>query len=124
MSGARARFLDRDEILRRLTDRATRLANANPNVLEVSLFGSLARSNHAPGSDADIYVLLREDPRRFVDRIPEFLDAFSEVGVPVEVLAYTVEEFARMEDSCFIRSVAKERVVLAARRGVEDENCG
>lgn len=91
---------------------------ANPNVIEVRLFGSLARSTHAPGSDADIYVLLREDPRRFVDRIPEFMEAFSGVGVSVEVLPYTVEESIRMRTSGFMRSITKDCVVLAERRNV------
>lgn len=115
MPGVKVRFLNRDEILGRLVALARQLLTSRNDVLEVSLFGSLVRGNYAPGSDADIYILLEDDPRRFTDRIPEFLDHFSGVGVPVEVFPYTVKEISEMEDIGFIRSLLKEKSVLDSR---------
>ena len=115
MSGVKVRFLHREEILSRILPAAEKLLTLNPNVLEINLFGSLAKGNHAPGSDADIYILLKEDSRRFTDRIPEFLDDFSKMGIPVEVFPYTREEIAKMRDRGFIKTMLKEKVVLASR---------
>ena len=115
MNGVRVRFLNREEIVPRLVTIAEQLLVSNTDVLEVSLFGSLARGNYAPGSDADIYILLKNDPRRFVDRIPEFLEQFCGVALPVEVFPYTTEEIKRMSDRGFIKTILEEKIVLASR---------
>jgi predicted nucleotidyltransferase len=117
MNGVKVRFLDRDKLLSRLTGLARELIASRGNVLEVSLFGSLARGNYGPGSDADIYILLSRDQRRFIDRIPEFLDHFSGVGVPVEVFPYTIEEKARIENEGMMKTILREKMVLDARKG-------
>jgi predicted nucleotidyltransferase len=116
MSGVKVRFLNREEIVSRLVVLAKRLLAARADVIEVSLFGSLVRGNYAPGSDADILILLREDSRRFIDRIPEFLSHFSNVGVPIEVFPYTQDELEKMADRDFIRTTQKEKMVLDARQ--------
>ncbi len=118
MNGVKVRFLNRDEILPRLVESAQRLLESRADVLEVSLFGSLARGNYSPASDADIYILLKEDSRRFIDRIPEFLTHFSRAGLPVEVFPYTLEEVARLRDGGFIKTIEKEKIVLSEQMGV------
>ena len=115
MGGVRVKFLNREEVLHRLKALAQTLVDFNLDVLEVSLFGSLARGDYLPRSDADIYILLREDPRRFVDRIPEFLDHFSDSGVAVEVFPYTVQEFEKMKERSFVSTLQKEKILLASR---------
>jgi predicted nucleotidyltransferase len=115
MSGVRVRFLRREEVLPHLADLARELVALRLDVLEVSLFGSLARGNHGASSDADIYILLRSDPRRFIDRISEFLDHFSDVGVPVEVFPYTLQEMETMKGSAFITTLEREKILLASR---------
>ncbi len=115
MSGVRVRFLRREEVLPRLADLARELVASRVDVLEVSLFGSLARGNHGASSDADIYILLRSDTRNFIDRIPEFVDHFSDVGVPVEVFPYTLHEMERMKGRAFITTLDREKILLASR---------
>ena len=115
MNGVKVRFLNRSEILPRLEALAQRLLASREDVLEISLFGSLARGDYAPGSDADVYILLKEDSRRFVDRIPEFLKHFSGAGLPVEVFPYTLEEVAKMRDGGFITAIEKGKIVLSER---------
>ena len=115
MCGVKVRFLNRDEILPRLTNRARELLALKRDVLEVSLFGSLVRGNYAPGSDADIYVLVREDQRRFTDRIPELLKHFSDLGIHVDVFPYTLEEVERMEDEFFFREIQATKILLCSR---------
>jgi predicted nucleotidyltransferase len=115
MNGVKVKFLNRDEILQKLTSLAKQLLNSRQDVLEVSLFGSLARGNYAPGSDADILVLLKEDSRKFTDRIPEFLDHFSGVGLPIEVFPYTAKEVSAMQREGFMKTVQREKVTLHAQ---------
>ncbi len=117
MSGAKIRFINKDEILKLLQIFAKQLLAEKENVIEISLFGSLVRGNYSPRSDADIYILLKEDPKTFMDRIPEFLDYFSNVGLPVEVFPYTTEEIEKFRDNPFIQTIQKEKLILAKRTG-------
>jgi len=117
MNGVRIRFLNKSEILPRLGAAARKILSSRDYVLEVSLFGSLVRGNYAPGSDADILILLRKDSRRFLDRIPEFLEEFSGVGIPVEVFPYTIQELKEMEDSSFLKTIQEEKEILASKGG-------
>jgi predicted nucleotidyltransferase len=115
LRGVSITFLEREPILARLTQRAQQLLATHPQVREVGLFGSLVRGDYGPGSDADLLVILESDPRRFVDRIPEFLEAFGGLGIPVDVLPYTVAEIASMQDSGLVQTALAERLVLARR---------
>jgi predicted nucleotidyltransferase len=100
-----------------LRDLAQALVASRTDVESVYLFGSLARDRHAPGSDADLLVVLAEDKRRLIDRVPEFLRAFLRAPVPVDVFPFTAQELARKqrEGNSFIRQVLAEAVLLAAR---------
>ena len=115
MSGVKVSFLQRHAILPRLMTLAQRLLSSREKVLELSLFPSLARGNYAPGSDADILILFKNDPRRFADRIPEFLDFFSGISLSVEVFPYTLEEIATKKDERFLKGIQKGTMVLASR---------
>lgn len=115
MRGVSITFFELEPILANLTQRAQRLLATHPQVREVGLFGSLVRGNYGPGSDADLLVILESDPRRFIDRIPEFLETFGGLGIPVDVLPYTVAEIASMQDSDLVKTALAERLVLARR---------
>lgn len=111
----KVRFLDRDRVVDELKRIALALAGEFPNVLEVRLFGSLARGNYAPGSDADVLIILREDARPMLDRIPDFLRRFWDVSVPVEVFPYTGAELEgmRRRGISFVNSIDREGIRLA-----------
>lgn len=84
-------WLDKDYVRRQL-DRAVEGLAADSNVLKIILFGSFAEGRAVPGSDLDILIILRSDPRRFVERIQHYLDSFSEIGIGVDVFPYAVDE--------------------------------
>jgi predicted nucleotidyltransferase len=84
-------WLDKDYIRHQLSTAANAL-KADRNVLRIVLFGSFAQDRAVPGSDVDILIVLQSDCRRFIDRIPEYLDAFSDLGIGVDVFPYTVKE--------------------------------
>ncbi|MBI2951446.1 nucleotidyltransferase domain-containing protein [bacterium] len=111
----RARFLDGDRAVGELRQVAQELVAGCPRVQEVRLFGSLARGNYAAGSDADVLIVLREDERPLLDRIPEFLKWFLKVSLPVEVFPYTCEEVERMRRRgvSVIKSADREGIRLA-----------
>lgn len=111
----RVAFLDRDRAIAELVDAARRLLARDDRVLAVGLFGSLARRQALPSSDADVLIVLKEHPQpRWFDRIAEYGDAFAGTSLPVEPFAYTREELNRMlaARSGFLRSVLREVVPL------------
>jgi predicted nucleotidyltransferase len=110
--------LDREGTLARLRQRANNLLAQRPDVLEVRLFGSLARGTAGPGSDADLFIVLRNGARRFLDRIPDLARYFEGVGIGCDVIAYTELErdAAAARGDAFARTVLDESIVLASRQ--------
>lgn len=101
---------------------ARQLVAQDPRVEEVRLFGSLAKGNYTPRSDADICIILGgDDPRRMIDRIPEFRESFRGAPVPVDILVYTRAEMDQMrqEGRRFARELAEHSIVLASERQAE-----
>ena len=80
---------------------------------QVILFGSLARGEAAPVSDADLLVILSWSVQQFLERIPRYLPVGLPVGVGV--FPYTREEVDRMlaEGNLFIRQATQEGIALA-----------
>jgi predicted nucleotidyltransferase len=78
-----------------------RLAAERPGVIEVWLFGSLARGDATPRSDADLLIVVDRDDRRPMDRAPEFLRLLAGVGRPVDVVVVTAGEWQAREGSRF-----------------------
>lgn len=99
----------------RLRDRATALIGTDPAVREVILFGSLARGDAHPGSDADLFVVVRDGAAPFLDRIPDVARRFSGVGIGCDVIVYTESELAAAEarGDVLSRVIREEGMVLA-----------
>jgi predicted nucleotidyltransferase len=85
----------------------------HPEVERVLLFGSLARGEGVPGSDADLLVVLSSADRPFLERIPHYMPTGIPVGV--DVFAYSRQEIDRMlaEGNHLMRRAVGEGVVLA-----------
>ncbi|MFZ5471036.1 MAG: nucleotidyltransferase domain-containing protein [Myxococcota bacterium] len=66
-----------------------------PGVKRILLFGSLATGQVGPGSDIDL-IVVREDRRRFMERLEEVYRAIAEVGVAADVVVYTPEEMEEL----------------------------
>ncbi|WP_292346702.1 MULTISPECIES: nucleotidyltransferase domain-containing protein [unclassified Methanoregula] len=103
-------WLDRDYIDRQL-EGAVGILRTDPNVQRIVLFGSFAEGRAVPGSDVDILIVLKADPRRFVDRIRHFLDAFSEIGIAADVFPYTTDEL----DNPLVKTALQTGKVLFER---------
>ena len=104
--------LDRAKLLDRLRVAAEQLAAAHPEVEEVWLFGSLARGDARPGSDADVLVILTESALPFHERSPRY--RLASCGIGVDLLLYTRAEFDNLPTSAprFAAAVAADRLLL------------
>jgi hypothetical protein len=108
--------LDQRGVVARLRERARALVEQDTDVREVRLFGSLARGAAGPGSDADLFIVLRDGAPPFLDRIPALARHFGGVGVGCDVIAYTESERAALSErgDRFARTVLEDGIVLAS----------
>ena len=109
--------LDRAGVLARLRARAQALLAAQPTVLEVRLFGSLAQGDAHPGSDADLFIVVRDGAAPFLDRIPPLAAHFSGVGIGCDVIVYTESERTALaaRGGSFSAAVLEAGTTLASR---------
>jgi len=93
---------------------AAKLHRTNNTIESIRLFGSLVSGNYAPGSDADVLIILSSDLRRKIDRIPEFLRYFSAVSVGIDIIPLTRDEIknAIAAGNLFIQRILKESIEL------------
>jgi predicted nucleotidyltransferase len=110
--------LDAPALIARLRERAREVLARRPDVVEVRLFGSVARGDAHPGSDADLFVLIHDGAVPFLERLPDLAREFESTGVGCDLIAYTESELhaAQARGDAFIRTIADEGVVLASRR--------
>lgn len=97
----------RDDVMQELERSARRLMRTRPEVRRVLLFGSYAKGNFGIRSDVDVLLVLSSSPHeRYFDRIPEFLEFFLDMSVPVDIFPYTEGEVERMRvrDNPLIRN--------------------
>ena len=89
-----------------------------PDVVEVRLFGSLARGDAHPGSDADRFVVVRDGAGPFLERLPPLMRMFGGLGIGCDVVAHTEAEVRalRARGGLFARAVFDEGAVLATRQ--------
>ena len=88
---------------------------ADGRVLAVGLFGSLARGQALPSSDAEVLIVLESHENvRWFDRIPEYAEAFRGSALAVEPFPYTLAELRRLVAAPgFLRSVVRDLMHLA-----------
>lgn len=79
---------------------------------KIILFGSLARGAVNIFSDLDLIVVMNSQ-EDFVQRHAHIYQALCP-KVDADILVYTPEEFARMQDRPFIRQALKEGIVVYA----------
>ncbi len=99
--------------MERLRVVARQMKARHPEIEQVLLFGSLARGEAVPGSDADLLVVLSSASQPFMERVPRYLPTGMPVGV--DVFPYTQEEIDRMlaEGNHFIEQAMKDGMPLA-----------
>ena len=86
--------------------------DVHPEIDRVILFGSLARGDAGPGSDADLLVVVSHTDLPFLERSVRYAPAG--VGIGVDVFAYTHSELQEMlaDRNRFISRAVSEGVEL------------
>jgi predicted nucleotidyltransferase len=119
--GSRVRVfrLDREGVIANLRQGAARLVAERSDVLEVRLFGSLAKGRAVPGSDADVLVIVRDGAPPFLERAPRLAPYFSGAGVGCDLFVYEEREVDRLrrEPGSIVATALAEGVPLASRGG-------
>lgn len=125
-NSARAFFLDGELVKERLRAAARKVVSEHAQVTRVILFGSFHKGNYAPGSDADVVVMLAGPTHvRFTDRAAEFQEAFEGIGVGCDVLVYTEDELltGMAQGNLFFTAIAQGQVLAhASERGTHAQN--
>jgi predicted nucleotidyltransferase len=103
LSSVVIKSVDAAAVRRRTDEFARDLLALDANVDEIIVFGSFANDSYAPGSDLDLFVVLREasdSPRNRIGRYrPELFP------VPVDVFAFTRAEMAELAPSPLLSAV-------------------
>lgn len=83
---------------------------------KIILFGSWARGERGPHSDIDL-LIIQETTLPRPQRYAQVRRLFWGMGIPMDILVYTPEEFARFRSvpGSFTYTVAREGEVLYAR---------
>ena len=84
----------------------------------IILFGSWARGEHDAHSDVDLLIIQESDLPR-LQRHAQVRRLFWGMKIPMDILVYTPEEFARFQSvpGSFTHTVAREGKVLYERAG-------
>jgi predicted nucleotidyltransferase len=81
--------------------RFSQLLSGHYDIAGILLFGSRARGNHGPDSDADLAILLNGNPQRFLDTKLEMsdlaYDVLLETGINISPFPIWVEEWEHPE---------------------------
>lgn len=107
--------LDREGTVRRVVEAAGRLVAERPGVEEVHLFGSLARGDAVPGSDADVLVVLEDGAPAEPDPADWFPSRDIGLGVDLLVWRRSALERAVGEGNPLLRRALAEGRVVAKR---------
>lgn len=107
-TGKSLRFVAQNDKLRQYIVRA--FVKCKPE--KIILFGSWANGTADCYSDVDLIVVMRTN-KRFLDRLAELYEMWS-FPMPVDILAYTPEEFSSMShaQNSFMLRVSSEGVVI------------
>ena len=108
-------YFDRQSVEEALSGLARSLRSL-PEVERVLAFGSFVKGESVPGSDVDLLIILRDSPKPFLDRIPDYLPGRFPVGV--DVFPYTGDEIDRMlqAGNLFMKAIVEEGRELEGRK--------
>ncbi len=115
-TSVRVRSFDRGAALAALRALAARLGAERPEIVEIRLFGSLARGTRNPYADADVLVVIDATDLPFRDRLPRYKPI--DCPVPMDLTVCTRSELERelAAGNRFVTRIMGESIVLYARK--------
>lgn len=106
--------IDRNSVLAWLGNAARRIYAERPDVVQVRVFGSLARGDQVGTSDVDVLILLREgDVQDPLEQVRAFSSYF-DLPIGVDLLVYTQAQLTRQLaiGDAFVQRMWQESLVL------------
>lgn len=98
LNSAKLIYLNRDEVINELKRIALKIkSDEKENLVDIILFGSIAKGTHTGTSDVDIVIILKECNLNLFERIRKFLKYF-DIEVGIDLLVYTENEFEKMKE--------------------------
>ncbi len=103
-NSVKARYLDREAVLTKISEIAQKIKYDNPSVEKVLLFGSIAKNEHTGRSDIDILIITRDAGNDSIKRPLKYYHYFNEIPIPVELIVYHPSEIEALikEKNSFI----------------------
>jgi predicted nucleotidyltransferase len=88
----------------------------DPSIKKIILFGSAARGDLRCDSDLDL-IIVQETDKKLLSRLEPF---YRDARVAMDILVYTPDEFAAMQEGTFLKNALQDGVVIyeaGARNG-------
>ena len=114
LGSAKIISLNKNKILNKLRKIIEKIKNIEKdNLLDIILFGSLAKGDFTGLSDLDIAILLKNSDLNFIERIKKYIKYF-DIEIPVDIFVYTVSEVEKMkkEKNYFIKEIINNGISL------------
>jgi predicted nucleotidyltransferase len=115
-------WLDREAAVEAVREAARRVGRRDPSVVRVVLFGSLADGTATAASDADAMIELADSDLRLLDRPPHFMDAFADLGLPIDLFVYTTAEIRAADPPPVAQRALRTGVTLFERSRAQGES--
>ena len=111
-NSAGPRFVSKDEALDLARKTARQMADQNPDISRILLFGSFAREDYGVRSDLDLLIILRESNEAMAERFDKFLSYVP--AYPMDVFVYTHEELRQRVagGDAFLTRALKESIQI------------
>jgi predicted nucleotidyltransferase len=106
--------INRNEVLEALRRVARRIRAQHPEIVDVRVFGSIARGDQVGTSDVDVLIVLEDgEPGDPIEQIRRFYPYF-DLPVGVDLLVMTRERWTRrlQDGDAFAERVSRESVAL------------
>ena len=108
--------IDKEELFRVLNETAIKIKEENSEVIDIRLFGSIAKKEDTGKSDVDIIIIVSGSSADIFHRSLKFRRYF-DIEVAVDILVYTEQEVDQMlkEGNNFIKNILNESISLIAK---------
>jgi len=95
----KAVYLDRKKALQRIREVSAQAAGKFPEIMEIRLFGSLAKGEETGLSDIDIFLLVESAEKNPIERMKPYFMFFSEkLEIALDLIVSTEGEKASFKD--------------------------
>ncbi len=92
--------LNREGVLRRLKEIAEEASRVFPSLVEVRLFGSLAKGEETGLSDADLFIVTESEKANPVERMKPYFNFFSDrLDIGIDLIVATKREAESLREA-------------------------